>query len=131
MDDVESEREAMQILNDGSADVINLTTLKMSYPECPNVFQPVRRVKKEKQNTTQTEDWLEDGGKYGSPSVSSNSVVQQEKNGSGAWYKKFDMRGRRQSKEDKKKHRNSIEHEQVIVFNIFCFVLMKNISNIR
>ncbi|XP_019881509.1 disks large homolog 5 isoform X3 [Aethina tumida] len=127
MDDVESEREAMQILNDGSADVINLTTLKMSYPECPNVFQPVRRVKKEKQNTTQTEDWLGDGGKYGSPSVSSNSVVQQEKNGSGAWYKKFDMRGRRQSKEDKKKHRNSIEHEQI---NLSVFQVMAEFDSV-
>lgn len=47
MDDIEGIREAMQVLNDESTDVINITTLKMSYPECPNVFTPVRRNKKE------------------------------------------------------------------------------------
>ncbi|XP_066137661.1 disks large homolog 5 isoform X5 [Euwallacea fornicatus] len=112
MDDIESVREAMQVLNDESTDVINITTLKMSYPECPNVFTPVRRNKKENRSS-QTEDWLSQSDyKYGN----------QEKN-SGAWLKeKFDlMRGPwRHSKEDKKKHRNSspnpidFGHEQVI-----------------
>ncbi|KAL1497435.1 hypothetical protein ABEB36_008409 [Hypothenemus hampei] len=112
MDDIESLRAAMQVLNDESADVINITTLKMSYPECPNVFTPVRRNKKENRSS-QTEDWLSQGDyKYGN----------QEKNGS-AWFReKLDlMRGPwRHSKEDKKKYRNSspnpndFDHEQVI-----------------
>lgn len=51
MDDIESVREAMQVLNDENIDVINITTLKMSYPECPNVFTPVRRNKKENRSS--------------------------------------------------------------------------------
>lgn len=43
MDDVKNVHEAMQVLNDDTVDMINITTLKMSYPECPNVFTPVRR----------------------------------------------------------------------------------------
>nr|CAI5853686.1 unnamed protein product [Callosobruchus analis] len=113
MDDIESAHEAMQVLNDDSCGVINITTLKMSYPECPNVFTPVRRHKKENRSS-QTEDWLIQDYKYNS----------QEKNNSGAWLKeKLDMmRGPwRHSKEDKKKYRNSSPnpidfdgHEQAI-----------------
>ncbi|XP_072384932.1 disks large homolog 5 isoform X2 [Diabrotica undecimpunctata] len=108
MDDIESAHEAMQILNSDSGDVINITTLKMSYPECPNVFTPVRRHKKENRSS-QTEDWMLQDYK--------------EKNNSGAWLKeKLDMmRGPwRHSKEDKKKYRNSSPnpidygHEQAI-----------------
>lgn len=81
MDDIESAHEAMQVLNDDSSDVINITTLKMSYPECPNVFTPVRRNKKENRSS-QTEDWLIQDYKYGN----------QEKNNGGAWLKeKLDM----------------------------------------
>lgn len=109
MDDVESAHEAMRVLNDDTTDVINITTLKMSYPECPNVFTPVRRHKKENRSS-QTEEWPD--YKY-----------QQEKNNGGAWLKeKLDMmRGPwRHSKEDKKKYRNSspnpidFGHEQAI-----------------
>ncbi|XP_050299121.1 disks large homolog 5 [Anthonomus grandis grandis] len=112
MDDIEGVREAMQVLNDESTDVINITTLKMSYPECPNVFTPVRRNKKENRSS-QTEDWL---------SQSDYKYNNQEKN-SGAWLKeKLEMvRGQwRHSKEDKKKYRNSspnpidFGHEQAI-----------------
>ncbi|KAJ8967605.1 hypothetical protein NQ314_002723 [Rhamnusium bicolor] len=112
MDDIESSHEAMQVLNDDSTDVINITTLKMSYPECPNVFTPVRRHKKENRSS-QTEDWLSQEYKYNN----------QEKNNGGAWLKeKLDMmRGPwRHSKEDKKKYRNSspnpidFGHEQAI-----------------
>ncbi|XP_057658285.1 disks large homolog 5 [Diorhabda carinulata] len=108
MDDIESAEEAMEILNGDSSDVINITTLKMSYPECPNVFTPVRRHKKENRSS-QTEDWLLQDFK--------------EKNNSGAWLKeKLEMmRGPwRHSKEDKKKYRNSSPnpidygHEQAI-----------------
>ncbi|ERL84448.1 disks large homolog 5 [Dendroctonus ponderosae] len=112
MDDIEGVREAMQVLNDESTDVINITTLKMSYPECPNVFTPVRRNKKETRSS-QTEDWLRQNEyKYGN----------QERNSS-AWLKeKLELvRGPwRHSKEDKKKHRNSspnpidFGHEQAI-----------------
>ncbi|XP_060523057.1 disks large homolog 5 [Cylas formicarius] len=112
MDDIESTREAMKILNDDSSDVINITTLKMSYPECPNVFTPVRRNKKENRSS-QTEDWMSHGDyKYSG----------HEKNSS-AWLKeKLElMRGPwRHSKEDKKKYRNSspnpidFGHEQAI-----------------
>ncbi|XP_074038201.1 MAGUK family member discs large 5 isoform X1 [Leptinotarsa decemlineata] len=112
MDDVESAHEAMQALNIDSGDVINITTLKMSYPECPNVFTPVRRHKKQTR-CSQTEDWLIADYKYGN----------QEKNNGGAWLKeKLDMmRGPwRHSKDDKKKYRNSSPnpidygHEQAI-----------------
>lgn len=108
MDDIESAEEAMEILNGDSSDVINITTLKMSYPECPNVFTPVRRHKKENRSS-QTEDWMLQDFK--------------EKNNSGAWLKeKLEMmRGPwRHSKEDKKKYRNSSPnpidygHEQAI-----------------
>ncbi|KAJ8915027.1 hypothetical protein NQ315_016002 [Exocentrus adspersus] len=112
MDDVETAHEAMRVLNDDSTDVINITTLKMSYPECPNVFTPVRRHKKENRSS-QTEDWLANDYKY----------TNQEKNNGGAWLKeKLDMmRGPwRHSKDDKKKYRNSspnpidFGHEQAI-----------------
>lgn len=85
MDDIESAHEAMQVLNDNNCDVINITTLKMSYPECPNVFTPVRRHKKENRSS-QTEDWLIQDYKYASGSGN------QEKNNGGAWLKeKLDM----------------------------------------
>lgn len=111
MDDIENAHQAMQALND-DCDVINITTLKMSYPECPNVFTPVRRHKKENRSS-QTEDWLMQDYKYNS----------HEKNNGGAWLKeKLDMmRGPwRHSKDDKKKYRNSSPnpidygHEQAI-----------------
>lgn len=112
MDDIESAHEAMQILNSDSSVVINITTLKMSYPECPNVFTPVRRHKKENRSS-QTEEWLLHDAKYNG----------QEKNNSGAWLKeKLDMmRGPwRHPKEEKKKYTNSSPnpidygHEQAI-----------------
>ncbi|CAG9767331.1 unnamed protein product [Ceutorhynchus assimilis] len=112
MDDIENVREAMQVLNDENTDVITITTLKMSYPECPNVFTPVRRNKKENRSS-QTEDWL---------NQSDYKYTNQEKNSS-AWLKeKFDlMKGSwRHSKDDKKKYRNSspnpidFGHEQAI-----------------
>ncbi|CAH0564327.1 unnamed protein product [Brassicogethes aeneus] len=127
LEEVKSAHEAMLILNDGSSDIINLTTLKMSYPECPNVFQPAARRVKRAQNSSQTEDWIQNssaassdygggggGSKYGSQTP--------EKNNGSAWLKeKFDiMRGRRPDK--KNKYRNSSpnpleferEHEQVL-----------------
>ncbi|KAF7278190.1 hypothetical protein GWI33_008684 [Rhynchophorus ferrugineus] len=112
MDDIENVRDAMQVLNDENTEVINITTLKMSYPECPNVFTPVRRNKKENRSS-QTEDWLSQGD---------YKFNNQEKNSS-AWLKeKLElMRGPwRHSKEDKKKYRNSspnaidFGHEQAI-----------------
>lgn len=83
MDDIESAHEAMQVLNDDNCDVINITTLKMSYPECPNVFTPVRRHKKENRSS-QTEDWLIQDYKY-----NGSANTNQEKNNGGAWFKKF------------------------------------------
>lgn len=112
MDDIKSAHEAMQVLNDDNCDVINITTLKMSYPECPNVFTPVRRHKKENR-CSQTENWLLQDYKLGS-----GSGNNQEKNNSGAWLKeKLDM-----VKGTIKKYRNSSpnpmeyghEHEQAI-----------------
>lgn len=97
MDDIESIHEAMRVLNDDSVDVITVTALKISHPECPNVFTPVRRHKRENRSSqTDEHDYL---------------TNQQEKNNGGAWFKeKIDlMRGRRHAKDnDKKKyHRNS------------------------
>lgn len=97
MDDIESIHEAMRVLNDDSVDVITVTALKISHPECPNVFTPVRRHKRENRSSqTDEHDYL--------------SANQQEKNNGGAWLKdKIDlMRGRRHTKDnDKKKYRNS------------------------
>lgn len=102
MDDIESTHEAMRALEEAAStapsDVINITTLKMSYPECPNVFTPIRRYNR----ACQTDN----SDLHLSPSdYKLNS--SQEKN-SGAWLKeKLDiMRGRR-AKDDKKKYRNS------------------------
>ncbi|XP_044252659.1 disks large homolog 5 [Tribolium madens] len=96
MDDIESIHEAMRVLNDDSVDVITVTALKISHPECPNVFTPVRRHKRENRSSqTDEHDYLSN---------------QQEKNNGGAWFKeKIDlMRGRRHTKDnDKKKYRNS------------------------
>lgn len=97
MDDVESVHDAMRVLNDDSVDVITVTALKISHPECPNVFTPVRRHKRENRSSqTDEHEFLSS---------------QQEKNNGGAWLKeKIDlMRGRRHSKgnEKKKYHRNS------------------------
>lgn len=54
MDGLESIHEAMSILNDDRADMLTITTLKMSYldPECTtNVFMPVQRFKKENRSS--------------------------------------------------------------------------------
>ncbi|CAH1165122.1 unnamed protein product [Phyllotreta striolata] len=132
MDDAESLHEAISILNDDTTDVVNITTLKMSYPECPNVFTPVRRYKKENRSS-QTEDWPARDSKY--PTQEKNNSINNNTNNNsnnnntnnngngGAWLKeKFDMmRGPwRHSKEEKKKYRNSspnpvdFGHEQAI-----------------
>lgn len=110
MDDIESALEAMQVLNADNCDVINITTLKMSYPECPNVFTPVRRHKKENRSS-QTEDWLIQDYKYGSGNTS------QEKNNSGAWLKeKIDMMKGTLIKKYRNSSPNPMElgHEQAI-----------------
>jgi hypothetical protein len=96
MDEIESIHEAMRVLNDDSVDVITVTALKISHPECPNVFTPVRRHKRENRSSqTDEHDYLSG---------------QQEKNNGGAWLKeKIDlMRGRRHTKDNEKKkyHRN-------------------------
>lgn len=112
MDDIENAHEAMQVLNDNNCDVINITTLKMSYPECPNVFTPVRRHKKENRSS-QTEDWLIQDYKYGSGTGSSS----QEKNNGGAWLKeKLDMMKGTWIKKYRNSSPNPMEygHEQAI-----------------
>ncbi|KAJ3662868.1 hypothetical protein Zmor_007188 [Zophobas morio] len=94
MDEIDSIDEAMRVLNDDSIDVITVTALKISHPECPNVFIPVRRHKRENRSSqTDEHDYL---------------TVQHEKTNGGAWFKeKIDlMRGRRHN-EKKKYHRNS------------------------
>ncbi|XP_022916732.2 disks large homolog 5 isoform X1 [Onthophagus taurus] len=111
MDGLESIHEALAMLNDDRADMLSITTLKMSYldPECTtNVFMPVQRYKKENRSS-QTEDFPSQD--YGRDF--DRRCLNHEKN-SGAWLKeKLDMvRGRRNSKdrnrsEEKKKYRNS------------------------
>ncbi|KAK9686089.1 Guanylate kinase [Popillia japonica] len=130
MDGLESIHEAMSILNDDRADMLTITTLKMSYldPECTtNVFMPVQRFKKENRSS-QTVD---PSHEFGRQDIDKR-YLSHEKN-SRDWLKeKLDnmVRGRRNSKDrnrndDKKKYRNSspntldlsindFEHQQAI-----------------
>ena len=122
MDGLESIHEAMSILNDDRADMITITTLKMTYldPECTtNVFMPAQRFKKENRSS-QTVDL---GQEYRSDY--DRRYLPHEKN-SGAWLKeKLDMvRGRRNSKdrnrnEEKKKYRNSSPNTLDLSTNTF------------
>lgn len=100
MDGLESIHEAMSILNDDRADMITITTLKMSYldPECTtNVFMPVQRYKKENRSS-QTENFTRDFGKsdfdkrYSSPASDYRTKSNTQEKNSSAWFKeKFDM----------------------------------------
>lgn len=100
MDGLESIHEAMSILNDDRADMITITTLKMSYldPECTtNVFMPVQRYKKENRSS-QTVSFNQDcsrsdfNKRYASPTNEYRPKSNTQEKNSSAWLKeKFDM----------------------------------------
>lgn len=100
MDGLESIHEAMSILNDNRADMISITTLKMSYldTECnTNVFMPVQRYKKENRSS-QTECLTQDfdrgdyDKRYFSPNTDCRVNKSNPEKNSGAWFKeKLDM----------------------------------------